>query len=157
MKYLPQNTIVLSSYMQKSYIFYFIYIFVTLYQQNLQTKMVILVNFGLKTTQQKHFVYMLTLHLPRWRCSMHGQSSPKHTSYRSNTYCDSLVGVYNLEASVDIMDKNILGTVLCSMTIWEVLYLYWNMANGSSLFGEIHQTGPMELVEVVIPHTKEAN
>jgi len=42
------------------------------------------------------------------------------------------------------------------MTLQDCLYNIWKMENGSSLFGGIHQAGLMENVEVVIPHTPEA-
>jgi hypothetical protein len=85
-----------------------------------------------------------------------GRISQKHINYHASMIVDKLAGVNDLNAKADIKDARDPTKTVCTMTLRDCLYNFWKMENGSSLFGEIHQAGPMGNVEVVIPNTKEA-
>ena len=67
-----------------------------------------------------------------------------------------LTEITDLNAKADIKYAKEPNKIVCTMTLRDCLYNFWRMENGSSLFGEIHQAGPMGNAQVAIPYPPEA-
>ncbi len=80
----------------------------------------------------------------------------RHINYHVSILVDKIMGIYNLKVKANIQDKDNPSQVSCMMTLRECLYQFWTFEDGSSMFAEIHQCGPMSMVEVVVSDTPEA-
>ena len=80
----------------------------------------------------------------------------QHVNYHSSMTYDSLVGIVMLDLPVPFYSVTDAKKLLGSMTLRHVLYNYVKLADGHSLFGEIHQENGMLSVDVIVLNTSNA-
>ena len=77
-----------------------------------------------------------------------------HVNFLSRMTSDALGSIYNLEAEGSIKHVHT-GEVIKKMSLQEMLYTFFQLKDGHSLFAEIHARASGG-VDVVIPNTPEA-
>jgi hypothetical protein len=79
-----------------------------------------------------------------------------HINYQCSMLLEDIVGITNLEATAPIYDEES-HTLLCVLSLHQVLLCYLQLSNGNQLIAEVHQSNEiMGQVQAVIPNTPEA-
>ena len=84
------------------------------------------------------------------------QYASKHILYQESMTADGLTGLTSIDEPVPIYSASDPERKEGSLTMRAVLYQYVRMADGRSLFAEIHQAVPSGPVDVVVGRCKEA-
>ena len=82
----------------------------------------------------------------------HENYAMKHTNYHANMIDIGLVSIIDVDAKVCVMSETDPTEKVGEMNLKGALY-----NAGHSLFGEIHQAGPLMSVDVVVGNTSEAD
>ena len=69
--------------------------------------------------------------------------------------CDDLRGIVHLDASAPVFSVST-NKQIGERTLCQVLLKHFKLADGTSLIAEVHQRGPMGIVEVIVPNIPEA-
>jgi hypothetical protein len=69
--------------------------------------------------------------------------------------CDNLKGIVNLDAAAPVTSVAT-GKTVGEMTMRQVLLKKFKLVDGTSLIAEVHQRGPMGMVDVIVPSIPEA-
>jgi hypothetical protein len=80
----------------------------------------------------------------------------RHVNYHSSMTSAGLIGVVALDDSVPFYKTSDPTEIAGYMTLRHVLYNHIKLADGHSLFGEVHQEFGLAGVDVVIPNIPEA-
>ncbi len=78
-----------------------------------------------------------------------------HVNFHCSMTCIAVKGISYLDATTQIK-CTITGKSKGVLSLRQVLLKYVKMSDGSTLIAEIHQSGPMGAVEVIVPNTAEA-
>ena len=79
----------------------------------------------------------------------------KHTNYYSSMTTEVPV-IVDINVDTPIMSKSDVTNEVCRITLCQVLYQFFKMSDGHSLFTEIYQRGNIGAVGVVIPNMPDA-
>ena len=79
----------------------------------------------------------------------------KHIDYNASTTYKGLVGVFDIDKTVDIYSITNGMEIVGTMNLRSVFYAI-KMMDGSPLIAEIHQADPMMNVDVVVGKTEDA-
>jgi hypothetical protein len=80
--------------------------------------------------------------------------SRMHINYQGNTRMDGIRGIMNVDKPVKFYSDptKLMGTI----TLRRILYKYFKMSDGHTLFKEVHQATPMARLDVIVPNAEEA-
>ena len=79
----------------------------------------------------------------------------RHVNFHCSMTCDDLKGITNLDAKAAITSVST-GKKKDEVSMRQVLLQKFKLSNGTSLFAEVHQRGPLGAVDVIVPNTPEA-
>jgi hypothetical protein len=105
--------------------------------------------------RQVHFSEVADNNTPSAEIKRYVKFSQRHVNFHCSMTCEDIKGITNLDATAQIFSITSNESV-GQLSLRQVLLKYMKMSDGHSLIAEIHQRGPMGLVEVIIPNTAEA-
>ena len=79
-----------------------------------------------------------------------------HINYHASMTGDGLPGIINLDKEVPFFAASDPNRIVGHMSLRYALYRFMKLADGHSLFAELHQESPLASVDAVIPNTPEA-
>eukprot|EP00956_Cyclotella_meneghiniana_P026377 scaffold56791_cov61-Cyclotella_meneghiniana.AAC.5 len=82
--------------------------------------------------------------------------SRMHVNYQGNTRMDGIRGILNVDKPVNFYSVANPTKLMGRITLRHILYKYFKMSDGHTLFEEVHQAEPMAPVDVVVPNAEEA-
>ena len=82
--------------------------------------------------------------------------SRMHINYQGNTRMDGIRGILNVDKPVNFYSVTDPTKLVGRITLRHILYKYFKMSDGHTLFEEVHQAEPMAPVDVVVPNAEEA-
>ena len=105
--------------------------------------------------RQVHFSEVADNNTPSAEIKRYVKFSQRHVNFHCSMTCEDIRGITNLDATAQIFSVTS-NEPVGQLSLRQVLLKYMKMADGHSLIAEIHQRGPLGIVEVIIPNTAEA-
>jgi hypothetical protein len=105
--------------------------------------------------RQVHFSEVADNNTPTAEIKRYVKFSQRHVNFHCSMTCEDIRGITNLDATAQIQSITS-DTPVGQLSLRQVLLKYMKMSDGHSLIAEIHQRGPLGVVEVIIPNTAEA-
>ena len=105
--------------------------------------------------RQVHFSEVADNNTPAAEIKRYVKFSQRHVNFHCSMTCEDIRGITNLDATAQIFSVTS-NQPVGQLSLRQVLLKYMKMADGHSLIAEIHQRGPLGIVEVIVPNTAEA-
>ncbi len=105
--------------------------------------------------RQVHFTKVADFSTTAGELKDYVKFAQRHVNFHCSMTCISVKGISYLDAATQII-CTVSGKPKGTLTLRQALLKYVKMSDGSTLIAEIHQSGPMGTVEVIVPNTAEA-
>ena len=105
--------------------------------------------------RQVHFSEVADNNTPSAEIKRYVKFSQRHVNFHCSMTCEDIRGITYLDATAPILSVTTNETV-GHLSLRQAMLKYMKMSDGRSLIAEIHQRGPMGIIEVIVPNTAEA-